>query len=156
MVVYSIEHLNGPSLAVFPQMIFGTFRPKIVLITTPNFEVSRNNQSEPSQRKRLLVCLAPLPQLNIFAPTRKQFNSKFPRSHSHDGCDGHGHDGSESAAAPGTSKGFLDPTGRTERVFRHSDHKLEMTEQEFRDWCESAEGEFLEGGGDVVRHGGAG
>ena len=41
VVHYSIEHLNGPSLAVFPQMIFGTFRPKIVLITTPNFEVSQ-------------------------------------------------------------------------------------------------------------------
>lgn len=147
MVVYSIEHLNGPSLAVFPQMIFGTFRPKIVLITTPNFEVS-------SQDLCSIVSLHT--QLNLFTPTCKQFNSKFPRSHSHDGCDGHGHDGSESAAAPGTSKGFLDPTGRTERVFRHSDHKLEMTEQEFRDWCESAEGEFLEGGGDVVRHGGAG
>lgn len=58
---------------------------------------------------------------------RRQFNSKFPRSHTPDGCHG-------------PSKGFLDPTGRTERVFRHSDHKLEMTEQEFRDWCESAEG----------------
>ncbi|KAG7571116.1 hypothetical protein FFLO_00941 [Filobasidium floriforme] len=97
-----IEHLNGPSLAVFPQMIFGTFRPKVVLITTPNFE----------------------------------FNSKFPRSHTPDGCHG-------------PSKGFLDPTGRTERVFRHSDHKLEMTEQEFRDWCESAEewGYTVETGG---------
>ena len=40
MIDHSIEHLNGPSLAVFPQMIFGTFRPKVVLITTPNFEVS--------------------------------------------------------------------------------------------------------------------
>ena len=89
-------------------------------------------------------------------PRLRQFNSKFPRSDSHDGCDGHGHGhggqdggasagGMASAAAPGTSKGFLDPTGRTERVFRHSDHKLEMTEQEFRDWCESAEGEFAVG-----------
>ena len=34
-------------------------------------------------------------------------------------------------------------------MFRHSDHKLEMTEQEFRDWCESAEGEFR-AQGDVV------
>jgi hypothetical protein len=40
VIDHSIEHLNGPSLAVFPQMIFGTFRPKVVLITTPNFEVS--------------------------------------------------------------------------------------------------------------------
>lgn len=39
VVGYRIEHLNGPSLAVFPQMVFGTFRPRLVLITTPNFEV---------------------------------------------------------------------------------------------------------------------
>lgn len=68
-------------------MIFGTFRPRIVLITTPNFT----------------------------------FNSKFPRQ--------------DDAAA----RGFLDPTGRTQRVFRHSDHKIEMNEEEFTRWCEAAE-----------------
>lgn len=67
-------------------MIFGTFRPRVVLITTPNFT----------------------------------FNSKFPREEEH-------------------SRGFLDPTGRTQRVFRHSDHKIEMNEEEFTRWCEAAE-----------------
>ncbi|PVG01129.1 hypothetical protein CPB86DRAFT_728359 [Serendipita vermifera] len=32
--------------------------------------------------------------------------------------------------------GYLDPTGRTSRVFRHLDHKFEWTRDEFRDWCE--------------------
>ena len=31
--------------------------------------------------------------------------------------------------------GFLDPTGRTSRVFRHSDHKFEWTIREFEEWC---------------------
>jgi hypothetical protein len=31
--------------------------------------------------------------------------------------------------------GFLDPTGRTTRVFRHSDHKFEWTHDEFKNWC---------------------
>ena len=33
--------------------------------------------------------------------------------------------------------GFLDPTGRTTRVFRHSDHKFEWTRDEFTRWCTS-------------------
>jgi hypothetical protein len=34
--------------------------------------------------------------------------------------------------------GYLDPTGRTQRVFRHHDHKFEWTRSEFREWCTSA------------------
>lgn len=34
-------------------------------------------------------------------------------------------------------KGYPDPTGRTDRVFRHSDHKFEWTVDEFVRWCES-------------------
>jgi hypothetical protein len=30
---------------------------------------------------------------------------------------------------------FKDPTKRTDRTFRHSDHKFEWTEIEFQDWC---------------------
>ncbi|KAJ9126911.1 hypothetical protein QFC24_001142 [Naganishia onofrii] len=88
-----VEHLNGPSFQIFPQMVFGTFRPRIVLISTPNFE----------------------------------FNAKFPRSNDPEHSHSHG------------QKGFLDPTGRTDRVFRHSDHKFEMNEREFQRWCDAAE-----------------
>lgn len=38
-------------------------------------------------------------------------------------------------APAGTRKGFLDPTGRTDRIFRHSDHKFEWTVAEFSRWC---------------------
>ena len=31
--------------------------------------------------------------------------------------------------------GFLDPTHRTRRVFRHPDHKFEWTIREFEEWC---------------------
>lgn len=38
-------------------------------------------------------------------------------------------------APPGVRKGHLDPTGRTNRIFRHPDHKFEWTRSEFREWC---------------------
>lgn len=38
---------------------------------------------------------------------------------------------------PGSAdpKGYLDPSGRTDRVFRHFDHKFEWTVEEFVQWC---------------------
>lgn len=38
--------------------------------------------------------------------------------------------------------GYLDPTGRTDRVFRHSDHKFEWTVEEFTEWCTEAAQEW--------------
>jgi hypothetical protein len=35
-----------------------------------------------------------------------------------------------------TATGFPDPTRRTNRVFRHHDHKFEWTIEEFQEWCE--------------------
>ncbi|KAJ3780104.1 hypothetical protein GGU10DRAFT_168104 [Lentinula aff. detonsa] len=32
--------------------------------------------------------------------------------------------------------GFSDPTGRTDRIFRHEDHQFEWTPEEFRQYCE--------------------
>lgn len=32
--------------------------------------------------------------------------------------------------------GYKDPTGRTNRIFRHSDHKFEWTPEEFAEWCQ--------------------
>ena len=31
--------------------------------------------------------------------------------------------------------GYLDPTKRTDRIFRHHDHKFEWTPEEFTAWC---------------------
>lgn len=43
-------------------------------------------------------------------------------------------------APSSTRTGYRDPTGRTDRVFRHSDHKFEWTREEFQAWCtETAE-----------------
>ncbi|KAF8972153.1 hypothetical protein BDZ97DRAFT_1901308 [Flammula alnicola] len=38
--------------------------------------------------------------------------------------------------------GYPDPTGRTDRIFRHSDHKFEWTREEFTTWCEEAAKEW--------------
>jgi len=65
-------------------MILGRYRPKCLLVTTPNFS----------------------------------FNQLFTKPGYLD---------------PGA---FPDPTGRTNRHFRHDDHKFEWTEEEFRAWCE--------------------
>ncbi|OCF57476.1 hypothetical protein L486_04934 [Kwoniella mangroviensis CBS 10435] len=82
-----VEHLDPDVLNRFGVVTFGTYRPQLLLVTTPNFD----------------------------------FNAKFPRAEEHDFA----------------KKGFVDPTGRTDRVFRHSDHKLEMTSAEFRGWAEA-------------------
>ena len=48
-------------------------------------------------------------------------------------------DGAQSMPSEEDSKvrdgGFLDPTHRTRRVFRHPDHKFEWTIREFEEWC---------------------
>lgn len=48
--------------------------------------------------------------------------------------------------------GFLDPTRRTSRVFRHPDHKFEWTIREFEQWCTAAAREW----GYAVHTGGIG
>jgi hypothetical protein len=41
-----------------------------------------------------------------------------------------------SPTAPASArKGHSDPTGRTDRIFRHNDHKFEWTMEEFQAWC---------------------
>lgn len=45
-------------------------------------------------------------------------------------------------APPSARQGFRDPTGRTERIFRHDDHKFEWTVEEFTEWCEQAAQEW--------------
>ncbi|KAK4687932.1 small RNA 2'-O-methyltransferase, partial [Tremellales sp. Uapishka_1] len=82
-----VEHLDPKVLSRFGVVTMGTYKPRLLLVTTPNFD----------------------------------FNAKFPRREEES-----------------SKRGFRDPTGRTERVFRHSDHKVEMTSEEFRDWAEGA------------------
>lgn len=45
--------------------------------------------------------------------------------------------------APSSARqGFLDPTGRTDRIFRHDDHKFEWTVEEFKEYCEEVAQEW--------------
>lgn len=39
-------------------------------------------------------------------------------------------------------RGYPDPTGRTDRIFRHNDHKFEWTREEFTIWCEETAREW--------------
>ncbi|KAF7327983.1 hypothetical protein MKEN_00378800 [Mycena kentingensis (nom. inval.)] len=74
-----------------------------------------------------LPALAPM-LLGIYSPKRLlittpsyTFNARFTRP-----------------SAPREQRarqGFLDPTGRTDRIFRHPDHKFEWTVDEFHAWC---------------------
>ena len=90
-----IEHLNERTLDKFPSVLFGSYRPRIVIITTPNYG----------------------------------FNQYFRKSRST------GDDGKSTKPEAETKNSFPDPTGRTQRVFRDSDHKFEWTQDEFRQWC---------------------
>ncbi|KAG6857401.1 hypothetical protein H0H87_004763 [Tephrocybe sp. NHM501043] len=45
-------------------------------------------------------------------------------------------------APPSARKGYSDPTKRTDRVFRHSDHKFEWTADEFQRWCDDTATEW--------------
>ncbi|KAK0570136.1 hypothetical protein OC861_000278 [Tilletia horrida] len=83
-----IEHLHEPVLDAFAPILLGRYRPRLLVLTTPNYA----------------------------------FNVHFPRTDTQPGVD--------------------DPTGRTERKFRHPDHKFEWTTEEFREWCERAAERF--------------
>ncbi|KAG9102432.1 hypothetical protein FS749_000022 [Ceratobasidium sp. UAMH 11750] len=80
-----IEHVPESVLPAFSYVLLGQYRPRLLILTTPNYT----------------------------------FNARFH--------------------PPGVPrKGFPDPTGKTTRVFRHSDHKREWTVPEFTEWCREA------------------
>ncbi|KAF9478341.1 hypothetical protein BDN70DRAFT_51059 [Pholiota conissans] len=45
-------------------------------------------------------------------------------------------------APPSARRGYPDPTGRTDRIFRHDDHKFEWTREEFKAWCQTTAEEW--------------
>ncbi|KAJ6507917.1 hypothetical protein C8R47DRAFT_966618 [Mycena vitilis] len=93
----------------------------------------------------ILPALAPT-LLGIYHPTRLllttpsyTFNARFTRP-----------------GAPRSVRlrqAYADPTGRTDRVFRHEDHKFEWTADEFGAWCRAAADEW---GYDIEEMGGVG
>ncbi|EFP77209.1 uncharacterized protein PGTG_03165 [Puccinia graminis f. sp. tritici CRL 75-36-700-3] len=83
-----IEHLFPDQLNQSIPLLFGIYKPKWIVITTPNHE---------------------------FNQYIDQYSSPETRS----------------------LHRFLDPTGRTDRYFRDSDHKFEWTQREFKVWCKA-------------------
>ncbi|KAJ7261738.1 hypothetical protein B0H12DRAFT_1181351 [Mycena haematopus] len=93
----------------------------------------------------ILPALAPT-LLGIYHPKRLllttpsyTFNARFTRP------------GAPRAAR--LSQAYADPTGRTDRIFRHGDHKFEWAPDEFAAWCRQAADEW---GYDIEELGGVG
>ncbi|KNZ61468.1 hypothetical protein VP01_1396g5 [Puccinia sorghi] len=88
-----IEHLWPAQLERCVPLIFGTYRPQWILITTPNHEFNRymDQYSSPESRTR---------------------------------------------------HRFLDPTRRTNRFFRDSDHKFEWSQLEFLRWSKDVSSRY--------------
>ncbi|CDZ96561.1 Uncharacterized conserved protein HEN1/CORYMBOSA2 [Phaffia rhodozyma] len=84
-----VEHLPQPMLSALGPVLLGKYKPRLLLITTPNFS----------------------------------FNVRFNR------------DGEN-------KRGYPDPTGRTDRIFRHDDHQFEWTPEEFSSWATSLAHEY--------------
>lgn len=101
-----IEHLYEKQLDKFPEILFGSYRPRIVAITTPNYDFNKYFTRRSTEM--------------AMAHKKKKKNA----------------DMDDDAQLDETQTGFLDPTGRTDRVFRDADHKFEWTQQEFAAWCE--------------------
>lgn len=87
-----IEHLPPPALCAFAPTLLGLYRPRLLLVTTPNYE----------------------------------YNARFSAPNA------------PSTTRIAIGRAFLDPTGRTTRVFRHSDHKFEWTPSELSSWAHKA------------------
>lgn len=85
MLTEVIEHLDDPALRRFGSMVLGVYRPRLVIVSTPNYDFSRH-----------------------FVASSEQSRAQHT---------------------------WPDPTGRTERIFRNSDHKFEWTQAEFEAWA---------------------
>ncbi|KAJ6532045.1 hypothetical protein B0H19DRAFT_1273204 [Mycena capillaripes] len=82
----------------------------------------------------ILPALAPA-LLGVYHPTRLllttpsyTFNARFTRP--------------GAPRAVRLRQAYADPTGRTDRIFRHDDHKFEWTADEFAAWCHQAADEW--------------
>ncbi|MBW0525714.1 hypothetical protein O181_065429 [Austropuccinia psidii MF-1] len=88
-----IEHLWPDQLSKLEPLLFASYQPDWIIITTPNYEFNQHIDQVSSTE-----------------------NQKHHR--------------------------FLDPTKRTNRIFRDSDHKFEWTRNEFKQWCDSISSEY--------------
>ncbi|GAA5837738.1 hypothetical protein JCM11251_002310 [Rhodosporidiobolus azoricus] len=107
-----IEHLTPAALSRLPHLLFNVYRPRLIILTTPNHSFN---------------AYFPPP-----TPSSSSANTSHPASPSSDE-----HDCEEKEEGDAGHR-FLDPSGRTNRIFRDPTHLFEFTAPEFRDWVESS------------------
>jgi small RNA 2'-O-methyltransferase len=98
----------------------------LLITLTNSFICEKNDVRIEHLRPAALAAFAPVllglysPRLFLVTTPSYTFNARFH--------------------APGAPRpgGFADPTGRTERIFRHHDHQFEWTPAEFGAWCHTA------------------
>lgn len=142
-----IEHLPERTLAKFPEIVFGSYRPRIVVVTTPNydfnrfFELDRDRKAEYRAReeRRMRREQEGPSSANVSSTNTKIVHGKGKaRKDSDDDVEVLDKVGDEEESR----KSSKDPTGRTERYFRDDDHQFEWTQAEFRTWCNSITSKF--------------
>ncbi|GAA5927085.1 hypothetical protein JCM3775_002442 [Rhodotorula graminis] len=108
VVTEVIEHLSESALSRVPNLLFSVYKPRLVIITTPNHAFNP---------------YFPAPSSLHWSDRPTWSRSALPPP---------------SSAEDHPSHLFPDPTGRTKRVFRDETHTLEWTPDEFRSWCADA------------------
>ena len=98
--------------------------------------------SSPHLRELTLFLTVYKPRLIVITTPNHAFNPYFPSPSSSTSTSrptwSRSADPPPSSAEDHPAYLFPDPTGRTKRVFRDEDHKLEWTPDEFRSWCADA------------------
>lgn len=109
-----VEHLYDKALHKFPDIVFGDYRPRIVVVTTPNHDFNKYLElgKRRARKRKISGVQAATAAVVDAGPATNEGESE-------------------------TKKSIKDPTGRTNRRFRDDDHKFEWTEAEFKTWVDS-------------------
>lgn len=128
-----IEHLSPKTLHRFPDILFGTYRPRLIIVTTPNYEFNQFfRRPRPSKVAPTAAC-----EGEASTPPSQQREEGLENPEEEEVDEGEGIDDEPDTVDSEGKHCFLDPTGRTERHFRDADHKFEWTRSEFEEWCRS-------------------
>ncbi|GAA6024276.1 hypothetical protein JCM10207_008733 [Rhodosporidiobolus poonsookiae] len=110
-----IEHISPSALARLPSLLFTTYKPRLVILTTPNHAFNPFFPPPSSSRSR-----SPSVSPSSSSSSSSAPNAPFAERHSEPETRAHLHP---------------DPTGLTNRVFRDPTHLREWTASEFRQWA---------------------
>ncbi|GAA5997501.1 uncharacterized protein JCM10292_000894 [Rhodotorula paludigena] len=113
-----IEHLSQDALERLPSLLFATYRPRLIIITTPNHAFNPY-----------------FPPPSSAPPAPHSTSSSAPEED-----DQSDDDDDDVESNPLSAHLHPDPTRRTNprRLFRDATHTLEWTSDEFRAWCADA------------------